>query len=104
MIKLLSLCSMVLVGCVVDAESVEEYNDATIVNNEPEHPGWANPSGPPHNLGCPGEALKMPDGSEMILPGLCAPFYIYMGYPDPTEGEEEPFDGEKQFNNKIEEQ
>ena len=106
MIKYLPLCLIIFAGCALDTESGDEYTDEVVVVDEKsEKPDWSGANGPPHDLGCPGEVFELPGGGTMYIPGLCAPFYIYKGYPDPTEKDfEDPYDGEHQFNNRPEEQ
>ena len=91
MIKYLALCLILLAGCVVDTEPVDEYDEVVVAADKPAKPDWSAP-GPPNDLGCMGDVYELPDGSVMEVPGLCAPFYIYRGYPDPTQNPyEEPY-------------
>ena len=95
MIKYLSLCLILFVGCAVDTESTDDYSDPVTYEN-PENPDWDNPDSS-SNQGCRGEVIDMLDGTQMYVSGYCDPFYIYSGYPDPTEQPEE-FEFERFIN------
>jgi len=82
--RILGLC-LILVGCVVDAEPTDDYGVDTGTYEEPQDPDWYGQNGADHDNGCHSEAFEMFNGDVMIIPGQCNPFYIYMGYPDPTE-------------------
>ena len=104
MIKYLPLCLMIIAGCALDTESTDDYEvvEAYDRPDNPDWPGWN--TSPNHNNGCYGETFDMGDGHVMHIPGLCAPFYIYMGYPDPTEESGNPYDGEQQQQEPSKEQ
>lgn len=97
MIKYFAL-SLVLVGCVVDAGPVDDYGEPVQAEEQPQNPEVPIYDGAPQDLGCPSSAIEMPDGSFAIIPGLCDPFYIYKGYPDPTNEMDTPYIEEQQYN------
>jgi len=98
MIKYLLPLFLIFAGCALDTETVDDYDETAAYDGpeQPDWPGWN--TSPNHNYGCHSEAFEMLNGSVMIIPGLCAPFYIYMGYPDPTEEPDNSHNNEQQFS------
>lgn len=90
---------MCATGCAVDTgeESTEYYEDVADEDGSAMagYPGSGSGYGSP----CPSDVFEfeLPDGTlyQMVVPGLCNPFYIYTGYPpplNPVEELEDPLD------------